>query len=273
MVNQTIPEIHSTQKSASPEIVHIHHTVARPKHNHHHETISPTHYCKRKHWPADLIEDLENGNYACMNDSPSKPINIDWSQQNRAEYATTHPWLYKTTQSIMEGGATAMDDYEIDSWILQIDEEIGTVEITEDGEWEMTNKQIKRTANIVASAIQWFKQQPMVRRLHRLHVRGWLAEQVRLYMRNRASWPRQMGPNPANETEQRLIEIWENSIKTKAPKVPSALDDYTEWWNLHDKQYHTARYTHQGKINAPWRKMDTTTGDTRAILTARNRCH
>jgi len=78
-------------------------------------------------------------------------------------------------------------------------------------------------------------------------MKGWLAEQVRLWLRGRGKWPIQMGQEPANETEQRLVTLWEDSIKKRAPKVPSALDSYTTWWSMHEQQYLSAHYKRVGQ--------------------------
>lgn len=244
---QIKPEIQSTQNPSPPKMVPIHAVAVRERNNHHPETIDPTKFCHDEHWPATLGQDLDNGNYACVNEIPTKQINIDWAQQNRSTYATAHPWLYQATQAIMEGRSTAMEEYELDSWAMQIDKDLGQIYEDEDGDQHMTDRQMRRVSNLVATAVQWFRHQPMVRRLQRLITKGWLAGQIRLYLRHRATWPRQMGPKPANETEQRLIAIWEDSIKKGAPKVPSALDYYTAWWNLHDAKYVSTQHQMVGQ--------------------------
>src|SRR5215207_9966339 len=231
------PKIQSTQKPSPLKTLPICAVITRERHNHHPETIAPTESCHDKHWPANLAEDINNGNYACVHEHPTNHIHINWAQQNRSTYPTRHPWLYQATQTIMEGRAMAMEEYELDAWATQIDENLGEIYEDDDGDRHMTNKQIKRVTDLIANAVQWYRQQPMARRLQRLIINGWLAQQVRLYLRHRTPWPRQMGPKPANGAEQTLVILWEDSIKKGAPKVPSAIDYYTEWWNLHDPKY------------------------------------
>jgi hypothetical protein len=131
-------------------------------------------------------------------------MNIDWEQQIQATNAQNRPWLHNTTQTIMEGRVTAMDDDECESWAMQIDAEfdqehqrigwtmhedteLGIIyEEEEDEETYLSDKQMERQQNLIKTAVTWYKNQTMVRRLQRLITNGWLAMQVRLYLRNRA---------------------------------------------------------------------------------------
>ena len=45
-----------------------------------------------------------------------------------------------------------------------------------------------------------------------------------------------MGPAPITDIERRLIELWHNSNRRRMRTPPSAIHDYTAWWNKARKQ-------------------------------------
>ena len=190
--------------------------------------IDPLAFTRRHaHYPVTFEDALLNGQYECRyTTSPIKHY-IDWETLTHGD-----GWTYSITQEIMENRATSMDDWETDAWANAIDDELKLACIDEDSEeWDITDKQAARITHHMRSAAHWFQHQPMQIRLHRLNTKGWLAEQIYLYAQGRVTWPWQMGPAPTTDIERRLIELWHNSNRNKMRTPPSAIQDYTTWWN------------------------------------------
>ena len=195
--------------------------------------IDPLAFTRRHaHYPATLEEDLLTGQYACE-DTTSPIIHyIDWST-----YTHKDNWTYNITQEIMENRAMSLDDWELEVWANAIDAELKLTCIDEYSEdWDVTDKQLDRINHHLRSATEWFRQQPMQTRLHRLNLKGWLAERIYLYVQGRTTWPWQMGPAPINDIERRLIELWHNSNRKWIPEPPSVIQEYTAWWRKAKQQ-------------------------------------
>lgn len=141
----------------------------------------------------------------------------------------------------------SLDDWELEVWANAIDDGLKLTCINEDAEeWNVTNKQLARITHHIRSATEWFQRQPMQTRLHRLDTRGWLAQQVYMYVQGRTIWPWQMGPMPMNDVERRLIELWHNDNRRKVPAPPSAINEYTAWWRKAKGQAYSRQQLKQG---------------------------
>ena len=122
----------------------------------------------------------------------------------------------------------SLDDWELEVWANAIDTELRLTSIDKySGDWDVTDAQLDRINHHIRSAVEWFRQQPMQTRLHRLNTKGWLAERMYLYVQGRTTWPWQMGPAPINDIERRIIELWHNSNRKRVPEPPSAIHEYT----------------------------------------------
>ena len=195
--------------------------------------IDPLAFTRRHiHYPATLEEDLLTGQYACMDTSSPIKHYIDWST-----YKHKDNWSRNITQEIMENRALSLHDWETDVWANTVDEELKLTYIDENAEeWHITTKQSARITHHMRSAADWFKQQPMQIRLHRLNTGGWLAKRLYYYVQGRVTWPWQLGPPPNTDVEHRLIELWHNSIKQRVHAPPSPIQEYTAWWQEAEKQ-------------------------------------
>ena len=205
--------------------------------------IDPLDFTRRHaHYPVTFEDALLNGQYECRDtDSPIKHF-IDWKTLIHKD-----KWTCNITQEIMENRAMSLDDWELEVWANAIDEELKLTCIDEDSEeWDVTDKQLARITHHIRSATEWFQQQPMQIRLHRLNTKGWLAERVYLYVQGRVTWPWQMGPTPTDDIERRLIELWHSSNRKKIHTPPSAIHDYTAWWREAKKQEYSQQQLRAG---------------------------
>jgi len=56
-----------------------------------------------------------------------------------------------------------------------------------------------------------------------------------------------MGAPPTTNAECRMLELWEKEVKRIAPMLPTAIDDYDEWWKQQNLVHYEAYTINEAK--------------------------
>jgi len=211
----------------------------------HESTTHPYNFHRAQHRLVTLDEELETGQYPCQEEVAIKH-HIDWP--TFLKNTNRHDWMHTITQEIMEGRHTALDEWQLESWAKSVDPYMGNILEDEDtGEWYMTDRQYERMLHHIRSAEEWFQNHTLRARLKLLNPHAWLTQAVRLYTQGRGKWPRMMGAPPTTNAECRLLELWEKEVKRIAPMLPTAIDDYDEWWKQQNLVHYEAYTINEAK--------------------------
>src|SRR6185436_6425300 len=149
----------------------------------HESTIHPYNFNRAQHRLITLEEELETGQYPCQL-KVAIQHHIDWP--TFMKNTDRHDWIHTTTQEIMEGRHTALDEWQLKSWAKSVDPYMGNILEDEDtGEWYMTDRQSKCMLHHIRSAEEWFQNHTLRARLKLLNPHAWLTQAVRLYTQGR----------------------------------------------------------------------------------------